>query len=68
MSLILSSKETKAAPKYIYTVGCLKAMGSWLKSHALIMVGVIAGVLIPQVWVNILKKYLVTFGFDFSKK
>ena len=33
----------------IYTDGCLKALGDWINSNAIVAGGVLLGILIPQV-------------------
>ncbi|XP_071169690.1 tetraspanin-33-like [Mytilus edulis] len=42
----------------IYTVGCLKSLGNWINSNALVAGGVLLGVLIPQMFIMCVSRTL----------
>lgn len=49
--VIFQTKQVEEAPTHnpVYTVGCLKAVGTFINEHALTIGGVLLGILLPQV-------------------
>ena len=52
-------KASGDAVTKIYEVGCLKAVGTYINEHAIVIGGVMLGVLIPQVGVNTYNNTLI---------
>lgn len=43
----------------INTDGCIKALGDWINEHALVVGGVMLGILLPQVFIVVLTRNLI---------
>lgn len=43
----------------IYTDGCIKALGTWIDTHALTVGGVMLGILLPQVFIVVMTRNLI---------
>lgn len=43
----------------IYARGCIKALGDWIKTHALVAGGVLFGIILPQIFIGVLTRNLV---------
>ncbi|XP_012946908.1 tetraspanin-33 [Aplysia californica] len=43
----------------IYNDGCMKALGDWINRHALVVGGIMLGILLPQVFIVVLTRNLI---------